>query len=82
MVKEQTESFFGADSPLRNANATDNFAFKYEPRQQQVDMAYAVADAFDNHENLLKTNQLYQEICAIQNADHGDFDAHEKGGER
>ena len=37
---------------------------------------------FDNHENLLKTNQLYQEICAIQNADHGDFDAHEKGGER
>ena len=52
MVKEQTESFFGADSPLRNANATDNFAFKYEPRQQQVDMAYAVADAFDNHENL------------------------------
>ena len=36
---------------------------------------------FDNHENLLKTNQLYQEICAIQNADHGDFDAHEKGGE-
>ena len=52
MVKEQTESFFGADSPLRNANATDKFAFKYEPRQQQVDMAYAVADAFDNHENL------------------------------
>ena len=52
MVKEQTESFFGADSPLRNANATDNFAFKYEPRQQQVDMAYAVADAFDNRENL------------------------------
>ena len=52
MVKEQTESFFGADSPLRNANATDNFAFKYEPRQQQVDMAYAVADAFDNNENL------------------------------
>ena len=52
MVKEQTESFFGADSPLRNANATDNFTFKYEPRQQQVDMAYAVADAFDNRENL------------------------------
>ena len=52
MVKEQTESFFGADSPLRNANATDKFAFKYEPRQQQVDMAYAVADAFDNRENL------------------------------
>ena len=52
MVKEQTESFFGVDSPLRNVNATDNIAFKYEPRQQQVDMAYAVADAFDNHENL------------------------------
>ena len=52
MVKEQTESFFGDNSPLRNANASDGVAFKYEPRQQQVDMAYAVADAFDNNENL------------------------------
>ena len=52
MVKEQTESFFGENSPLRNANAPDGVAFKYEPRQQQVDMAYAVADAFDNNENL------------------------------
>ena len=52
MVKEQTESFFGDNSPLRNANAPDGVAFKYEPRQQQVDMAYAVADAFDNDENL------------------------------
>ena len=52
MVKEQTESFFGDNSPLRNANAPDGVAFKYEPRQQQVDMAYAVADAFDNNENL------------------------------
>ena len=52
MVKEQTESFFGDNSPLRNANVPDGVAFKYEPRQQQVDMAYAVADAFDNNENL------------------------------
>ena len=52
MVKEQTESFFGDNSPLRNANAPDDVSFKYEPRQQQVDMAYAVADALDNNENL------------------------------
>ena len=52
MVKEQTESFFGDNSPLRNANSPDGVAFKYEPRQQQVDMAYAVADALDNNENL------------------------------
>jgi ATP-binding cassette subfamily B protein len=37
---------------------------------------------FDTHENLLKSNQLYQEICAIQNADRGDFDAPGKGGDR
>ena len=30
---------------------------------------------FDTHEQLLKTNQLYQEIYAIQNEDIGDFDA-------
>jgi ATP-binding cassette subfamily B protein len=37
-----------------------------------------VVTGFDTHENLLKTNALYQEINAIQNADVGDFD--EKGG--
>lgn len=52
MVKEQTELFFGADSPLRNQDDHGGVSFKYEPRQQQVDMALAVADAFDNHENL------------------------------
>ena len=34
---------------------------------------------FDTHENLLRTNQLYQEIYEIQTSDHGDFD--KKGGE-
>ncbi len=35
---------------------------------------------FDTHENLLKTNTLYQEINAIQHEDGGDFDE-VKGGE-
>ena len=36
---------------------------------------------FDTHENLLKTNAIYQEINAIQNKDGGDFDEQkEKGG--
>ena len=34
-----------------------------------------VVTGYDTHERLLKTNELYQEICAIQEADHGDFDA-------
>ena len=34
-----------------------------------------VVTGFDTNENLLKTNQLYQEIYAIQNEDIGDFDA-------
>ena len=38
-------------------------------------MDNGVATGFDTHERLLKTNELYQEICAIQEADHGDFDA-------
>ena len=29
---------------------------------------------FDTHENLLRTNQLYQEIYEIQTSDRGDFD--------
>ena len=45
-------------------------------------MDNGVVTGFDSHENLLKSNSLYQEICAIQEADHGDFDApaSEKGG--
>lgn len=35
---------------------------------------------FDTHENLLKTNSLYQEINAIQNEDGGDFDEQKGGG--
>ncbi len=34
---------------------------------------------FDTHENLLRTNALYQEICQIQSETQGDFD--KKGGE-
>ncbi|MBR0166802.1 MAG: ABC transporter ATP-binding protein [Prevotella sp.] len=41
-------------------------------------MDNGIVTGFDTHENLLKTNDLYQEICAIQQADHGDFD--QKGG--
>ena len=41
-------------------------------------MDNGVVTGFDTHENLLKTNQLYQEINAIQHEDGGDFD--EKGG--
>ena len=44
-------------------------------------MDNGVVTGFDTHEQLLKTNALYQEICAIQEADHGDFDAPEKGGD-
>jgi ATP-binding cassette subfamily B protein len=42
-------------------------------------MDNGVVTGFDTHENLLKTNELYQEIYAIQKADKGDFDA-PKGG--
>ena len=42
-------------------------------------MDNGVVTGFDTHEQLLKTNTLYQEICAIQEADHGDFDV-QKGG--
>ena len=49
-------------------------------------MDNGVVTGFDTHEQLLKTNSLYQEICAIQQADHGDFDVPssppESGGAR
>ena len=41
-------------------------------------MDNGVVTGFDTHEQLLKTNSLYQEICAIQEADRGDFDAPQK----
>ena len=44
-------------------------------------MDNGIVTGFDTHENLLKTNELYQEIYAIQEADHGDFDQNQKGGE-
>ncbi len=47
-------------------------------------MDNGVVTGFDTHEQLLKTNTLYQEIYAIQKADKGDFDQKEgnrKGGE-
>ena len=44
-------------------------------------MDNGIVTGFDTHENLLKTNTLYQEINAIQHEDGGDFDEHEaKGG--
>ena len=42
-------------------------------------MDNGIVTGFDTHENLLKTNQLYQEINAIQKADKGDFDKPEGG---
>lgn len=45
-------------------------------------MDNGMVTGYDTHEQLLKTNMLYQEICAIQKADHGDFDSSkEKGGD-
>ncbi|MBR1552001.1 MAG: ABC transporter ATP-binding protein [Muribaculaceae bacterium] len=32
---------------------------------------------FDTHDNLLRNNKIYQEICALQEEDAGDFDAPE-----
>ena len=42
-------------------------------------MDNGVVTGFDTHEQLLKNNALYQEICAIQEADRGDFDSKEGG---
>ena len=30
---------------------------------------------WDTHDNLLNTNNIYREICTIQDEDGGDFDA-------
>ena len=44
-------------------------------------MDNGVITGFDTHENLLKTNTLYQEINAIQHEGGGDFDENNtKGG--
>ena len=43
-------------------------------------MDNGVVTGFDTHEQLLKTNTLYQEIYAIQKADKGDFDQKSKKG--
>ena len=47
-------------------------------------MDNGMVTGFDTHEQLLKTNTLYQEIYAIQKVDKGDFDQKEgrkKGGD-
>ena len=31
-------------------------------------------DAFDTHDNLIKSNKIYQEIYTLQNDEGGDFD--------
>ena len=43
-------------------------------------MDNGMVTGFDTHENLLKTNTLYQEINAIQHEDGGDFDEQKGGG--
>ena len=35
---------------------------------------YGLVSAFDTHENLLKTNAIYQEIYETQQKGGGDFD--------
>ncbi len=42
-------------------------------------MDNGMVTGFDTHERLLQTNELYREICELQNADRGDFD--QKGGD-
>jgi ATP-binding cassette subfamily B protein len=37
-------------------------------------MDNGMVTGFDTHDALLKTNPIYQEICAIQNEGNGDFD--------
>lgn len=37
-------------------------------------MDNGMVTGFDTHDALLKTNSIYQEICAIQNEGNGDFD--------
>ena len=37
-------------------------------------MDNGVITGFDTHENLLRTNALYQEISEIQSENQGDFD--------
>ena len=39
-----------------------------------------VVTGYDTHDNLLRDNQLYQEIYNIQTADFGDFDQREEKG--
>ena len=41
-------------------------------------MDNGMVTGFGTHEELMKTNDLYREICEIQNKDIGDFD--KKGG--
>ena len=43
-------------------------------------MDNGIITGFDTHENLLRTNSLYQEINAIQNEEGGDFDEQKGGG--
>ncbi|MBP5639855.1 MAG: DEAD/DEAH box helicase, partial [Victivallales bacterium] len=51
MILEQTQNFFGPDSPLREGHGKRK-DFSYEPRPQQVEMAEAIGAAFDAGENL------------------------------
>ncbi|MBQ6471347.1 MAG: DEAD/DEAH box helicase [Victivallales bacterium] len=49
MIRQEVETFFGQDSPLRQANEQ---GFRYEVRPQQSEMALAVASAMDDGVNL------------------------------
>ena len=51
MILEQTQAFFGQDSPLKDGSDKRR-DFSYEPRPQQVAMAEAIGAAFDAGENL------------------------------
>jgi len=49
-VTEKTGLFFGANSPLKNH--AEKISLKYEPRKEQIEMAYYVSEALEKNHNL------------------------------
>ena len=49
-VIEKTGHFFGSESPLKHHS--EKIDLKYEPRKEQIEMAYYVSEALENNHNL------------------------------
>jgi len=49
-VIKKTGLFFGSDSPLKKHS--EKIELKYEPRKEQIEMAYYVSEALENNHNL------------------------------